>query len=284
MPLRTAPRRVSAATHLALAASRRARERTKAGIPHAGRSRWCRACGVASPPGGVPARPSLAPATPQRHGVRHRPGSADPRRPRILPPRIQPYPRLMATTWSPVEPRRSVDVLHDDRWHRGVLRGWRRGAAGWEAFVDVTPRPGYTYLRWVTSTRCGRAEPYGAAVVHRPVARPQGASSPGCPPGSSSPIPGASLGERFDIDVLVAQIRFDVGEHVLHRLIAGHRDQVDRLSGLGLDPHWLTCSRLLVVVRGGCAAQAPRTGKETVLVRAFHSPGRARSWKGCPAV
>jgi len=55
----------------------------------------------------------------------------------------------MVTSWRPVEPRRSVDVLHDDRWHRGVLRGWRRSPAGWQAFVDVAVRPGITFVRWV---------------------------------------------------------------------------------------------------------------------------------------
>ncbi|MGI8433753.1 MAG: hypothetical protein ACR2LE_03310 [Nocardioidaceae bacterium] len=56
----------------------------------------------------------------------------------------------MTTTWPPAEPRRTVEVLFDDhRWHRGLLRGWRRSPAGWEAFVDVAVRPGITFVRWV---------------------------------------------------------------------------------------------------------------------------------------
>lgn len=48
-----------------------------------------------------------------------------------------------------VTPRRRVDVLEDGTCYAGMLRWWRRDGDQWLAFVDVTHRPGISFVRWV---------------------------------------------------------------------------------------------------------------------------------------
>jgi hypothetical protein len=51
-----------------------------------------------------------------------------------------------------VEPVRAVQVRDGYVWHAGLLRAWRREHGRWVAFVNVTKRPGETYVRWVAAT------------------------------------------------------------------------------------------------------------------------------------
>lgn len=39
------------------------------------------------------------------------------------------------------------EVLLDDTWHPGFVRGWYRYADGWKASVQYSTQPGSNYLR-----------------------------------------------------------------------------------------------------------------------------------------
>ena len=56
-----------------------------------------------------------------------------------------------------VDPRRHVEVLEDGTLWPGMLRWWRRDGDRWLAFVDITNRPGITYVRWVPAERVREA-------------------------------------------------------------------------------------------------------------------------------
>jgi hypothetical protein len=40
-------------------------------------------------------------------------------------------------------------VCDNGLWYSGLLRAWRREDGGWLAFVNMTKRPGETYVGWV---------------------------------------------------------------------------------------------------------------------------------------